>query len=181
MRRRMQSIIPLKIPALPISYADAQPLLEAIDGRVAPREWRGGLPITYRIGPGAAKVHLKMLSNWDQAKLYDVIARMKGATLPDEWVLRGNHHDAWVNGAEDPVSGLVALLEEARGFSELKKRGWQPKRTIIFCAWDGEEPGLLGSTEWVEAHADELVHHAVAYFNSDTNGRGFLLCPGCRR
>ena len=167
-----------KIPVLPISYADAQPLLEAMDGRVAPREWRGGLPITYRIGPGAAKVHLKMLSNWDQAKLYDVIARMKGATLPDEWVLRGNHHDAWVNGAEDPVSGLVALLEEARGFSELKKRGWQPKRTIIFCAWDGEEPGLLGSTEWVEAHADELLHHAVAYFNSDTNGRGFFYAEG---
>ncbi len=167
-----------KIPVLPISYADAQPLLSALHGPVAPRAWRGGLPITYRLGPGPAKVHLLMKSNWDQKKLYDVIARIPGAALPDQWVLRGNHHDAWVNGAEDPVSGLVALLEEARSFGELLKQGWRPNRTIIYCAWDGEEPGLLGSTEWVEAHSDELLQHAVAYFNSDSSGRGFFSAEG---
>ncbi len=167
-----------KIPVLPISYGDAQPLLAELQGRVAPSRWRGALPITYRIGPGPAKVHLKVTSNWDQHKLYDVIARMPGASLPDEWVLRGNHHDAWVNGAEDPIAGLVALLEEARGFGELAKQGWKPKRTIVYCAWDGEEPGLLGSTEWVEAHSDDLLKHAVAYFNSDTNGRGYFRAEG---
>lgn len=167
-----------KIPVLPISYADAQPFLAALEGRVAPRSWRGGLPVTYHLGPGPAKVHLLVKSNWDQKTLYDVIARMPGAETPGEWVLRGNHHDAWVNGAEDPISGLVALLEEARAFGELKKLGWKPKRTIIYCAWDGEEPGLLGSTEWVEEHEDDLLRHAVAYFNSDTNGRGFFGAEG---
>ncbi len=167
-----------KIPVLPISYGDAEPFLAAITGRVAPVGWRGALPITYRIGPGPARVHMRMMSNWDQKKLYNVIARMNGSTLPDEWVLRGNHHDAWVNGAEDPVAGLIGLLEEARAFSELKKQGWSPKRTIIFCVWDGEEPGLLGSTEWVEAHEEELLQHAVVYFNSDTNGRGYFSAEG---
>jgi N-acetylated-alpha-linked acidic dipeptidase len=167
-----------KIPVLPISYGDAQPFLEELKGRVAPPPWRGALPITYRIGPGPAKAHLKMFSNWDQKKLYDVIAKIPGSTNPDEWVLRGNHHDAWVNGAEDPIAGLSALLEEARSFGELVKQGWKPKRTIIYCAWDGEEPGLLGSTEWVEAHAEELLQHAVAYFNSDTNGRGYFRAEG---
>lgn len=167
-----------KIPVLPISYADAQPLLSELGGRVAPPDWRGGLPITYHVGPGPAKVHLKMISNWDRQPLYNVIARMPGSTDGGEWVLRGNHHDAWVSGAEDPISGLVALLEEARGFGELHKQGWTPRRTIVYCAWDGEEPGLLGSTEWVEAHASELPAHAVAYFNSDTNGRGFFSASG---
>lgn len=167
-----------KIPVLPISYADAQPLLTALAGRVAPPNWRGGLPITYHVGPGPAKVHLKVQSNWDQKTLYDVIAKIPGSQFPDEWVIRGNHHDAWVNGAEDPVSGLITLLEEARSYGELLKQGWRPKRTIIYCAWDGEEPGLLGSTEWVEAHAEELSQHAVAYFNSDTNGRGFFGAEG---
>jgi N-acetylated-alpha-linked acidic dipeptidase len=167
-----------KIPVLPISYADAQPLLAELRGRTAPREWRGSLPITYHLGPGPAKVHLKMFSNWDQKKLYDVIARIPGSQFPDEWVLRGNHHDAWVNGAEDPVSGLIALLEEARSFGELAKQGWKPKRTIVYCAWDGEEPGLLGSTEWVEEHSEELLQHAVAYFNSDTNARGYFRAEG---
>ncbi|MBV9302978.1 MAG: M28 family peptidase [Acidobacteriaceae bacterium] len=167
-----------KIPVLPISYADAQPLLAELRGRVAPRGWRGGLPITYHIGPGKAKVHLKMISNWDQKTIYDVIAKIAGSERPDEWILRGNHHDAWVNGAEDPISGLITLLEEARSFGELVKQGWKPKRTIIYCAWDGEEPGLLGSTEWVEAHADELRQHAVAYFNSDTNARGYMRAEG---
>ena len=167
-----------KIPVLPISYADAQPLLAALTGRVAPRTWQGGLPITYHLGPGAAKVHLKMFSNWDMKPLYDVIGKVPGATIPDEWVIRGNHHDAWVNGAEDPLSGAVALLEEARAIGELVKQGWKPKRTIIYCAWDGEEPGLLGSTEWVETHADELRKHAVVYINSDSNGRGYFALEG---
>jgi len=168
-----------KIPVLPISYADAQPLLEAIGGPVAPRDWRGGLPITYRIGPGPAKVHLKVFSNWQQmTPLYDVIAKIPGSTYPDEWVIRGNHHDAWVNGAEDPISGMVTVLEEARSMGELLKQGWKPKRTIIYCAWDGEEPGLLGSTEWVETHVDELRKHAVMYVNSDSNSRGYLELEG---
>jgi N-acetylated-alpha-linked acidic dipeptidase len=167
-----------KIPVLPISYADAQPLLEALTGRVAPPEWRGGLGITYHVGPGGAKVHLKVKSNWNTKPVYDVIAKIPGATFPDEWVLRGNHHDAWVNGAEDPTSGMVAVLEEARALGELLKAGWKPKRTIIYCAWDGEEPGLLGSTEWAETHYDELQSHAVAYINSDSNGRGYLGIEG---
>jgi N-acetylated-alpha-linked acidic dipeptidase len=167
-----------KIPVLPISYADAQPLLEAIGGPVAPRDWRGGLAITYRMGPGPAKVHLKVFSNWDMKPLYDVIGKIPGSTFPDEWVIRGNHHDAWVNGAEDPISGMVTVLEEARSMGELLKQGWKPKRTIIYCAWDGEEPGLLGSTEWVETHVDDLRKHAVMYVNSDSNSRGFLDLEG---
>jgi N-acetylated-alpha-linked acidic dipeptidase len=167
-----------KIPVLPISYADAQPLLAALTGRIAPDGWRGGLGMTYRIGPGPAKVHLKVKSNWGLKPVYDVIAKIPGSTAPDEWVLRGNHHDAWVNGAEDPTSGMVAVLEEGRALGELLKQGWKPKRTIILCAWDGEEPGLLGSTEWAEEHADELKAHAVAYVNSDSNGRGYLGIEG---
>jgi N-acetylated-alpha-linked acidic dipeptidase len=167
-----------KIPVMPISYGDAQPLLAAIGGQTVPPEWRGGLPITYHVGPGPAKVHLKVSSNWDIKPIYDVIARIPGSAFPDQWIIRGNHHDAWVNGAEDPISGQVALLEEARSMSELVKQGWKPKRTIIFCAWDGEEPGLLGSTEWVETHQDELRKKAVMYVNSDTNGRGFLGIEG---
>ena len=167
-----------KIPVLPISYGDAQPLLAELRGRVVPAPWRGSLALTYRFGPGPAKVHLKVQSNWDRKPLYDVIAKIQGAELPDQWVIRGNHHDAWVNGAEDPISGLVTELEEARAFGELAKQGWKPKRTIIYCAWDGEEPGLLGSTEWVEAHGDELLEHGVAYFNSDSNARGFFGAEG---
>ena len=167
-----------KIPVLPISYADAQPLLAALTGRVAPEGWRGGLGITYRVGPGPAKVHLKVKSNWEIKPVYDVIGKIQGSTFPDEWVIRGNHHDGWVNGAEDPISGMVAVLEEARALGELVKSGWKPKRTIIYCAWDGEEPGLLGSTEWAEAHYDELRAHGVAYINSDGNGRGYLEVEG---
>ena len=167
-----------KIPVLPISYSDAQPLLAALNGPVVPPAWRGGLPITYRFGPGAARVHLRVKSDWSLKTLYDVIARLPGTTEPDEWVIRGNHHDAWVNGAEDPISGLVAELEEARALGQLHQQGWRPKRTIIYAAWDGEEPGLLGSTEWAEAHADELSAHAVAYLNSDSNGRGYLSAEG---
>ncbi len=167
-----------KIPDLPISYGDAQPLLAALDGPLAPKDWRGALPITYRVGPGKTKVHLKVNFNWDMKTIYDVIARIPGAQLPDEWVIRGNHHDAWVNGAEDPTSGQVALLEEARSIGELLKQGWKPKRTVIYCAWDAEEPMLLGSTEWVEEHDKELAQHAVAYINSDGNGRGYLDVQG---
>jgi N-acetylated-alpha-linked acidic dipeptidase len=167
-----------KIPVLPISYADAQPLLAALTGPVAPEGWRGGLAITYHVGPGPAKVHLKVKSEWGQKTIYDVIGKIPGSALPDEWIIRGNHHDAWVNGAEDPIAGLIAEMEEARGLGELIKSGWKPKRTIIYCAWDGEEPGLLGSTEWAEAHYDELRAHAVAYINSDGNGRGYLNIEG---
>jgi len=167
-----------KIPVLPISYADAQPLLAALSGRTAPEAWRGGLGITYHLGPGPAIVHLKVKSNWDIKPIYDVIARIPGSQYPEEWVVRGNHHDAWVNGAEDPVAGMIAVMEEGRALGELLKAGWKPKRTIILCAWDGEEPGLLGSTEWAEQHADELRAHAVAYINSDTNSRGYLNVEG---
>ncbi len=167
-----------KIPVLPLSYADAKPLLEALKGPVAPDGWRGALPLTYHIGPGPAKVHLRVQSNWDMKTIYDVVGRIQGSTFPDQWVIRGNHHDAWVNGAEDPVSGTMCLLEEARSFGVLVKQGWKPKRTIVYCAWDGEEEGLFGSTEWAEAHADELDQSAAIYINSDSNGRGFLGMGG---
>jgi N-acetylated-alpha-linked acidic dipeptidase len=167
-----------KIPVLPLSYGDAQPLLAALKGPMAPGNWRGALPFPYHIGPGPAKVHLKVKSNWDIKTLYDVIARIPGSKYPDEWMVRGNHHDGWVNGAEDPISGMVAELEEARAFGELLKQGWKPQRTIIYCAWDGEEPALLGSTEWAEEHADDLSRHAVAYLNSDSNGRGYFFAAG---
>jgi len=167
-----------RIPTLPISYGDAQPLLAALEGPVAPENWRGGLPITYKIGPTATKVHLQLAFNWDLKPVYDVIATMRGAEEPDLWVLRANHHDGWVNGAEDPISGQVALLEEARALGQLAASGWKPKRTIIYCSWDGEEPMLLGSTEWAETHADELRQHAAVYINSDGNGRGYLFAEG---
>jgi N-acetylated-alpha-linked acidic dipeptidase len=165
------------IPVLPISYADALPLLSALKGPVAPENWRGALAITYRVGPGPALVHLNISSNWDIKPIYDVIATLHGSTAAGQWVIRGNHHDAWVNGADDPLSGQAAMLEEARMLGELHAHGWTPLRTIIYCAWDGEEPGLLGSVEWVETHLVELQQHAVVYINSDTNQRGYLL-PG---
>src|SRR5205085_1622214 len=167
-----------KIPVLPISYGDAQPLLRALGGPLAPDAWRGALPLTYHLGPGPATVHLKLEFNWQRVPARDVIARITGAERPDEWVIRGNHHDAWVNGADDPISGQVAEMAEAKALGELLKTGWRPKRTIIYCAWDGEEPGLLGSTEWVETHADLLTKNAVLYLNSDTNERGFLGVGG---
>lgn len=167
-----------KLPVLPISYADAEPLFRALGGALVPEAWRGGLPLTYRFGPGPARVHLVVKSDWSRKPLYDVIARLPGSTEADQWVIRGNHHDAWVNGAEDPISGLVAELEEARALGALYAQGWRPKRTIIYAAWDGEEPGLLGSTEWVETHEAELAAHAVAYLNTDSNGRGYLGVEG---
>lgn len=167
-----------KIPTLPISYGDAKPLLAALKGPLAPENFRGALPITYHVGPGPATVHLKVAFNWDIKPVYDVIAKIPGSESPDQWIIRGNHHDGWVNGAEDPISGQIALLEEARGLGQLLKQGWKPKRTIIYCAWDGEEPMLLGSTEWAEYHADELQKHAAIYINTDGNGRGFLEVEG---
>jgi N-acetylated-alpha-linked acidic dipeptidase len=175
---RLQAQNLLKIPVLPISYHDAAPLLEALEGPVAPFEWHGGLPFAFHIGPGKTKVHLSVSFNWDLVPCYDVIAKIQGAEYPDEWVIRGNHHDAWVNGAGDPISGQAAMLEEAKSIGDLLKNGWKPSRTIVYCAWDGEEPGLLGSTEWVEDHEKELKDKAVVYINSDSNSRGFLFAEG---
>jgi len=166
------------IPVMPIGYEDAKPLLAALTGPVVPEAWRGALGLTYRMGPGPTTVHLKLAFDWNRVPAYDVIARVQGATYPDEWVVRGNHHDGWVFGASDPLSGMVALLEEARAVGTLMKAGWRPARTIVFAAWDGEEPGLLGSTEWAEAHDQELRQHAVAYVNTDGTGRGFLGAGG---
>jgi N-acetylated-alpha-linked acidic dipeptidase len=168
----------LKIPVLPISYAAAEPLLAALGGRVAPTGWRGALPLTYHLGPGPAKVHLKVLSDWNQKTLYDVIARLRGSQEPDRWIIRGNHHDAWVFGAADPLAGQVALMAEVKAIGALVKAGWRPRRTLAYASWDGEEPGLLGSTEWAESHAVELKNKAVLYINSDMNGRGYLGVGG---
>lgn len=168
----------LKIPVIPISYGDAQPLLAALAGPVAPAGWRGALPITYHVGPGPAKVHLEITSEWSQKPLYNVIAKIPGSQSPDEWIVRGNHRDGWVFGAWDPLSGHVDMMAEAKAIGALLKTGWRPKRTLIYASWDGEEAGLLGSTEWAETHADELQRKAVLYVNSDTNGRGFLGLAG---
>ena len=167
-----------KIPVLPIGYGDALPLLRQLTGPVAPESWRGALPITYHVGSGPARVHLAVSFEWKTRPLYDVIATIPGASAPDQWVVYGNHHDAWVNGAEDPISGQVALEETARALGTLVKSGWKPARTIIFAAWDGEEWGLLGSTEWAERHAAELEQKAVVYYNSDTNDKGWLGASG---
>lgn len=168
----------MRIPVLPLSYADAQPILEQLTGPLVPRAWRGALAITYHAGPGATRVHLKTDYDWSTRPLYDVIATIPGAESPDEWVIAGNHHDAWVNGADDPVSGAAALLETARALAALQKQGWKPKRTIKIALWDGEEFGLLGSTEWGEKHQDELKRKAVAYLNSDSTAKGWIGISG---
>lgn len=168
----------MKIPVLPVSYADAEPLLKSLDGKVVPQAWRGGLPFAYHFGGGVTKVHMALKFNWETKPVLDVVATMKGSTEPDQWIIRGNHYDGWVNGADDPISGQSGLLEEARALGELHKKGWSPKRTLIYTAWDGEEPGLLGSTEWAEAHQRELGEHAVLYVNSDESNRGFLSASG---
>ena len=175
---RADAVTILKIPVLPISYGDALPLLRQLKGPDVPRDWKGGLPITYRVGPGPAKVHVKLTFDWQVRPLYDVIARIPGSESPDQWIVFGNHHDAWVNGASDPTSGNVALMETARGLAELLKTGWKPKRTIILASWDGEEWGLLGSTEWVEKHQAELAQKGVAYINTDSSGKGWLNMQG---
>lgn len=164
----------LHIPVLPISYGEAIHFLAPLGGPVAPKTWRGALPITYHVGGNGPSAHLLIQANWDQHPLYDVIAIMPGASEPDQWIVRGNHRDGWVFGAEDPLSGQTALMEEAKSIGELAKSGWRPARTIVYASWDGEEPGLLGSTEWAETHAKELQAKAVMYINSDSNGRGFL-------
>ncbi|MEN3338232.1 MAG: N-acetylated-alpha-linked acidic dipeptidase [Acidobacteriota bacterium] len=168
----------MTIPVLPISYGDALPLLRNLKGLVAPEPWRGGLPVTYHVGPGPAKVHLKLAFDWQVRPLYNVIVSIPGSEFPDEWIIAGNHHDAWVNGASDPTSANVALMETARGLATLLESGWRPRRTLILASWDGEEFGLMGSTEWAEKHADELRKKAVAYINSDSTGKGWLSMSG---
>jgi N-acetylated-alpha-linked acidic dipeptidase len=168
----------LRIPVLPLSYRDATPFLQALDGPVVPNNWHGGLPFAYHIGPGKTRVHLKVSFNWDIVPCYNVVAKIQGSKFPDEWIVRGNHQDAWVNGAGDPVSGLSAMLEEARSIGLMLSTGWKPDRTIVYCAWDGEEPGLIGSTEWLEEHQKELQEKTVLYINTDANERGFLYAEG---
>jgi N-acetylated-alpha-linked acidic dipeptidase len=168
----------LKIPLMPISYADAQPLLAALAGRVAPEAWCGALPMTYHLGPGPAKVDVAIASDWSQKPIYDVIATIPGSDSPDEWVVRGNHHDGWVFGTGDPLSANAALLHEAKAIGTLLTAGFKPKHTLVYASWDAEEPGLLGSTEWAEAHAAELQKKAVVYINSDSNSRGYLGVAG---
>jgi N-acetylated-alpha-linked acidic dipeptidase len=167
-----------RVPVLPISYGDAEPLLRALAGPMTPESWRGALPFPYRFGPGPARVHLKLAFDWSLKPVHDVIAVLPGAELPDEWIVRGNHHDAWVNGASDPVSGMVSLLAEAKAIGTLAKDGFRPRRTLVYAAWDGEEAGLLGSTEWAEKHAAELGEKAVAYLNTDSVSRGLLGAGG---
>lgn len=163
-----------KIPVMPISWEDARPILENIDGEVAPMEWRGAIPVTYHIGEGPATVHLKVQADNATRQIHDVVARIKGSVFPDQNIVYGNHHDAWVNGAADPISGAASVLEAARILSKATQQGWKPKRSIVFALWDGEEYGLVGSTEWVEKHRENLTKNAVAYFNSDTTLRGSM-------
>src|ERR1700728_1733429 len=155
-----------KIPVTPLSYHDAWPILQHLSGPDSPREWQGSLPFTYHVGPGPARIKMHLKQDYQFRTLWDVIGKVKGSELPEEWVVVGNHRDAWVYGAVDPNSGTAAMLESVHGVGELLKSGWKPKRTIVFCSWDGEEEGLMGSTEWVEQHESELAN-APAYFNMD--------------
>jgi len=169
----------LKIPVLPMSYADASKLLSRLGGPTVPGGWQGSLPFTYHTGGDEqTKVHLAVKSDWSLKPIYNVIATIKGSTLPDQWVVRGNHHDGWVMGASDPLSGNVAMMSEMKAIGGLLRQGWRPQRTIVYASWDGEEPALLGSTEWAEQHADELKRKAIIYINSDANGRGYLGAGG---
>ncbi|HWF11355.1 MAG TPA: transferrin receptor-like dimerization domain-containing protein [Bryobacteraceae bacterium] len=173
----------MKIPMLPISWADAQPLLANMTGPVAPESWRGAIPVTYHLGPlgtdaRSTTVHMAVAMDNATRPLYDVIARIPGSEFPDQWILDGNHHDAWVHGASDPLSGAGPLMETARALAALARGGWKPKRTILFAFWDGEEFGLAGSTEWMEKHADELDRKLVAYMNADSSGQGRLNIGG---
>jgi N-acetylated-alpha-linked acidic dipeptidase len=159
-----------KIPSEPLSYHDASPILEGLGGPDAPREWQGALPFTYHVGPGV-KVHLNLKMDYQYRTIWDVTGSIPGAELPNEWVVAGNHRDAWVYGAVDPNSGTAAMLEAVHGIGALLQQGWKPKRRIVFCSWDAEEEGLIGSTEWAEDHAEQLAH-AVAYFNTDVGVAG---------
>jgi N-acetylated-alpha-linked acidic dipeptidase len=160
-----------RIPTMPINAQDASAILSNLGGEPVPPDWQGGLPFTYHFGPGAAEVHMKLVMDYQQRPIYDVIAKLRG-TSDDEWVVLGNHHDAWVYGAADPGSGTATMLETARALGELARSGWKPRRTIVMCEWDGEEPGLIGSTEWVEANGAELQKKAVAYINTDVGVNG---------
>jgi N-acetylated-alpha-linked acidic dipeptidase len=160
-----------KIPATPLSYGDASPILRHLGGAESPREWQGALPFTYHVGPGPVRVRLHLKQDFGYRAIWDVIGRVRGARWPGEWVIAGAHRDAWVYGAVDPVSGATAMLEAARGIGHLMQSGWRPKRTIIFASWDAEEQGLIGSTEWLEQHEKELENTA-AYFNLDTGAVG---------
>jgi N-acetylated-alpha-linked acidic dipeptidase len=154
------------IISIPISYHDASPILKALEGPGVPQGWQGALPFRYHLGPGGVKVHLVSDQDYQRRIIWDVIGKVKGTEYPDDWVVAGNHRDAWVYGAVDPSSGTAAMLEAVHGIGALLKQGWRPKRTMVFCSWDAEEEGLIGSTEWVEAHAKTL-ERAVAYFNVD--------------
>jgi N-acetylated-alpha-linked acidic dipeptidase len=158
------------IPSEPLSYHDASPILEHLAGPDAPRDWQGALPFTYHVGAGV-KVHMVLNMDYQYRTIWDVIGSVPGTDFPDEWVVAGNHRDAWVYGAVDPNSGTAAMLEAVHGVGALLKTGWKPKRKIVFCSWDAEEEGLIGSTEWAEDHANELAH-AAAYFNTDVGVSG---------
>ena len=167
------------IPVMSISYADASALFQLLDGPVVPSDsWKGALGLTYHVGPSRAKVRMKVRSEWKNRPLFNVVARIPGTTRPDEWIVAGNHHDAWVFGADDPAGAAATVLEAARTLAELQDQGWRPDRTIIFALWDGEEQGLLGSTEWAEDHADELREKAVAYVQGDNYRRGVFTSSG---
>ena len=161
-----QSLQMPKIPVTPLSYHDVWPVLQHLSGPDSPRDWQGALPFTYHVGPGPSKVKMHLRQDYQFRTLWDVIGRVEGREVPDEWVVAGNHRDAWVYGAVDPNSGTTAMLESVHGVGELLKAGWRPKRTLIFASWDGEEEGLIGSTEWVEQHEAQLSN-AAAYFNMD--------------
>ena len=176
---RKDAVTIMKIPTLPISYGDAMKIFAQLKGPIVPDNFKGALPITYRTGgDGSVKLHLQVESDWSLKPVYNVIAMLKGKDRPDEWVVRGNHHDGWVFGAADPLSGEVAMLSEAKALGQLAKAGWRPSRTIVYASWDAEEPMLLGSTEWVETHEAELKAKAIIYINTDGNGRGFLGAEG---
>ncbi len=160
------------IPTTPLSYRDATPILENLSGPVAPAAWQGALPFTYHLGPGTSRVHMKLEMDFRERSIWDVIAQVPGRVEPDAWVVLGNHRDAWTSGAVDPGSGTAPLLAVARGLGRLLRQGWQPRRTIVLANWDAEEFGLIGSTEWVEDHADDLTRHAVAYLNMDVGVSG---------
>ena len=160
------------VAAAPMSYKDARLLLEKMTGPEAPREWQGGLPFKYRLGPTSDQLHLVIENDKKVRSIWNVVGRLRGVDLPDEWVVLGNHRDAWVYGGVDPSSGSATLMETARAFGELKRNGWKPKRTIIFASWDAEEFTLTGSTEWGELEADRLKAGALAYLNVDSSSSG---------
>jgi len=156
-----------KIPSIPLSWGEAKKIFLALEGPRVPDAWQGALELTYHVGPGPAKIHMKIGQNYAVRPIWNVIATLKGRESPDQWVIGGNHRDAWVHGANDPNSGTITMLEMARGIGALTKTGWRPRRTLVLCSWDGEEYGLLGSTEWCETNAEELKKKAVAYINVD--------------